>query len=60
MEVDLKPKPKRTVTFEVDEDEARNIAGWLQDAFDSRINSPFSSNGVRALMFTFASIRDGK
>ena len=60
MDVQVKPKPKRIVTFIVDEDEARNIAGWLNDAFDTRPNTPYSSNGVRQIMGAFAAVRDGR
>lgn len=62
MEIDVKPKAKRTVTFEVDEREATQIAGWLNDALNNRfsMNTPYSSEGARSVMNAFAQIRDGK
>jgi hypothetical protein len=60
MEANVAPKPKRVVTFEVTEDEARNIAGFLQAAFAARINNPFREEGAQFVMQTFRDISEGK
>lgn len=60
MDASISPKPKRTVTFEVDENEARNIAGYLNDVLGKNINTPFHEESVRQIMYTFANVRDGK
>lgn len=59
MEFDIQPKPKRKVTFEVSEDEARQIAGYISDAFDARINTPYSSAPLRAVRDAFGHIAGG-
>lgn len=60
MDADIQPKPKRKVTFEVTEEEARQIAGYINDAFATRINTPHSSEPLRTIMHTFAQIAEGK
>lgn len=60
METEIHPKPKRTVTFTVDENEARNIAGYLEIAIDAQFYHPFATDGVRKVMHAFAAIRDGR
>jgi hypothetical protein len=60
MEANIAPKPKRVVTFEVTEDEARNIAGFLQAAIAARINNPFRTEPVRLVMRTFQDVSEGK
>ena len=60
MYTDIHPKPKRKVTFEVGEVEARQIAGYLSHALAARFNTPFSSVSVRTIMNAFSDIAEGK
>lgn len=60
MEFDIEPKPKRKVTFEVTEDEARQIAGYIGDALEMHINTPFSSAPLREVQSAFGSIAGGQ
>ena len=60
MDVDIQPKPKRKVTFEVSEEEARQISGYIGDAFNARINTPFSSAPLREVQSAFGSIAGGQ
>ena len=59
MDADIQPKPKRKVTFEVSEEEARQIAGYIRDAFNAHINTPFSSAPLRTVRDAFGQIADG-
>lgn len=58
MDVNVEPKQKRTVSFNVDEQEARQIAGWLRDALKSNPNTPYSSKGVYEVMGAFQQVAE--
>lgn len=58
MDVQVEPPAKRRIVFEVSEQEARTIAGWLDAALRNRhtLNTPYSSNGAFEVYRAFAKI----
>lgn len=51
--VEVEPKQQRNVTFSVSEADAIKIAGWLRDALNSNINTPYASEPIRIMQRAF-------
>jgi hypothetical protein len=56
MHADIQPPAPRTVTFTVTELEAKQIAGFIMDAINTHINTPYTSSHARTVAQAFAQI----